>query len=150
MRARRRCAVTPLDINSDDSILKAVNAVIDRWGRIDILINNALHGGEKSVRQQPFEEIPPPEWRDLLRGNLEGAHLLIQAVLPSMRRQHWGRIVNVSSVVAADGYPGAATYGAAKAALHGLTRTLAKELAPEGILTNVVMPGLTLTEAVRE
>ena len=86
----------------------------------------------------------------MLRGNLEGAHLAIQAVLPSMRRNQWGRIVNVSSAVAADGYPGAATYGAAKAGLHGMTRTLAKELAPYGILTNVVMPGLTLTESVRQ
>jgi 3-oxoacyl-[acyl-carrier protein] reductase len=65
-----------------------------------------------------------------------------------MRRNRWGRIVNVSSAVAADGYPGGATYGAAKAALHGLTRTLARELAPEGMLSNVVMPGLTQTEAV--
>jgi 3-oxoacyl-[acyl-carrier protein] reductase len=72
----------------------------------------------------------------------------IMAVLPYMRRNRWGRIINVSSAVAADGYPGGATYGAAKAALHGLTRTLAKELAPEGILTNVVMPGLTKTESV--
>jgi len=74
----------------------------------------------------------------------------IQEVLPYMRRQRWGRIVNISSAVAADGYVGGATYGAAKAALHGLTRSLAKELAPEGILTNVVMPALTLTENVRQ
>jgi NAD(P)-dependent dehydrogenase (short-subunit alcohol dehydrogenase family) len=141
--------VTPLDISSDQSIRDAVEAVIARWGKIDILVNNAIHAGEKSVVQSPFEEVPSEQWRDLLRGNFEGAHVAIMAVLPYMRRNRWGRIVNVSSVVAADGYPGGATYGAAKAALHGLTRTLAKELAPEGILTNVVMPGLTLTEAVR-
>jgi NAD(P)-dependent dehydrogenase (short-subunit alcohol dehydrogenase family) len=141
--------VTPLDISSDDSIRSAVEAVVERWGRIDILVNNALHGGDKAVSQKLFEDLPTQEWRELLRSNLEGAHVAIQAVLPHMRRNQWGRIVNVSSVVAADGYPGAATYGAAKAALHGMTRTLAKELAPFGILTNVVMPGLTLTEAVR-
>jgi len=142
--------VTPLDISSDQSIRGAVEAVVARWGKIDILINNALHAGDKSVTQKLFEDVPAQEWRDLLRGNLEGAHLAIQTVLPYMRRNQWGRIVNVSSVVAADGYPGAATYGAAKAALHGMTRTLAKELAPYGILTNVVMPGLTLTESVRQ
>jgi NAD(P)-dependent dehydrogenase (short-subunit alcohol dehydrogenase family) len=142
--------VTPLDISSDSSIRTAVEAVIARWGKIDILVNNAVHAGEKSVSQKLFEQIPAQEWRDLLRSNLEGAHLAIQAVLPSMRRNQWGRIVNVSSAVAADGYPGAATYGAAKSGLHGLTRTLAKELAPYGILTNVVMPGLTLTESVRQ
>ena len=65
--------------------------------------------------------------------------MAIMAVLPYMRRNRWGRIVNVSSAVAADGYPGGATYGAAKAALHDLTRTLTRELAPEDILTNVVI-----------
>ena len=141
--------VTPLDISSGNSIRDAVGAAAARWGKIDILVNNAIHSGDKAVAQGLFEEVPERQWRDLLRGNFEGAHLAVQAVLPYMRRQRWGRIVNVSSVVAADGYPGGATYGAAKAALHGMTRTLAKELAPEGILTNVVMPGLTLTEAVR-
>jgi 3-oxoacyl-[acyl-carrier protein] reductase len=140
--------VTRLDISSDQSIRDAVDAVAARWDRIDILVNNAVHGSERVVVQGPFEEVPSGQWRDLLRGNFEGAHLAIMAVLPYMRRNRWGRIVNVSSAVAADGYPGGATYGAAKAALHGLTRTLARELAPQGILTNVVMPGLTQTEMV--
>jgi len=140
--------VTPLDISSDQSIRDAVDAVAARWDRIDILVNNAVHGSERVVVQGLFEDVPSEQWRDLLRGNFEGAHVTIMAVLPYMRRNRWGRIVNVSSAVAADGYPGGATYGAAKAALHGLTRTLARELAPDGILTNVVMPGLTQTEAV--
>jgi NAD(P)-dependent dehydrogenase (short-subunit alcohol dehydrogenase family) len=140
--------VIPLDITSDQSIGDAVDAVAARWHRIDILVNNAVHGSERVVVQGPFENVPSEQWRDLLRGNFEGAHVAIMAVLPYMRRNRWGRIINVSSAVAADGYPGGATYGAAKAALHGLTRTLAKELAPEGILTNVVMPGLTKTESV--
>jgi 3-oxoacyl-[acyl-carrier protein] reductase len=140
--------VIPLDISSDQSIRGAVDAVAAHWDRIDILVNNAVHGSERVVVQVPFEDVPSEQWRDLLRGNFEGAHLAIMAVLPYMRRNRWGRIVNVSSAVAADGYPGGATYGAAKAALHGLTRTLARELAPDGILTNVVMPGLTQTEAV--
>jgi NAD(P)-dependent dehydrogenase (short-subunit alcohol dehydrogenase family) len=140
--------VTRLDITSDESIRDAVKAVAARWGRIDILVNNAVHGSERVVVQGRFEDVASEQWRDLLRGNFEGAHAAIMAVLPLMRRNRWGRIVNVSSAVAADGYPGGATYGAAKAALHGLTRTLAKELAPEGILTNVVMPGLTQTESV--
>lgn len=139
---------TQLDITSDRSIRDAVQATVARWGKIDILINNAIHGGERALVQGHFEEVPDEQWRELLRANLEGAHVAIGAVLPHMRRQRWGRIVNVSSVVAADGYPGGATYGAAKAGLHGLTRTLARELAPEGILTNVVMPGLTQTELV--
>src|SRR5687768_4267014 len=67
-----------------------------------------------------------------------------------MRKGGWGRIVNVSSTVAADGMKGMAPYGTAKAALHELTRTLAKELGADGILVNAVMPGLTLTETNRE
>lgn len=140
--------VTPLDVTSDQSIRDGVDAIAGRWGGINILINNAVHGSERVVVQGPFEDVPSEQWRDVLRGNFEGAHVAIMAVLPYMRRKRWGRIVNVSSAVAADGYPGGATYGAAKAALHGLTRTLARELAPEGILTNVVMPGLTQSESV--
>src|SRR5207247_1844223 len=86
-------------------------------------------------------------WRPVFEANLEGHYAAIQAVLPSMRARGWGRIVNVSSAIAVDGLPGAGPYGAAKAALHGLTRTLARELGPAGILTNVVMPGFTLTES---
>jgi NAD(P)-dependent dehydrogenase (short-subunit alcohol dehydrogenase family) len=142
--------VAQLDIGSDQTIRAAVDAAGERWGKIDILINNAIHGGAGVLMQQRFEDVPEKLWRELLRGNFEGAHFAIGAVLPYMRPQQWGRIVNISSVVAAEGYPGGGTYGAAKAALHGLTRTLAKELGPEGILTNVVMPGLTATELVRE
>jgi 3-oxoacyl-[acyl-carrier protein] reductase len=71
---------------------------------------------------------------------------MIRAVLPAMRARTWGRIVNVSSGIAVDGFPGAGPYATAKAGLHGLTRTLSKELGRAGILVNVVMPGLTLTE----
>lgn len=85
----------------------------------------------------------------MIRTTLEGAYVAIQAVVPVMRAQGWGRIVNISSNVAEDGLPGASAYAAAKAGLHGLTRTLARELAPAGILTNAVMPGLTLTERAR-
>jgi NAD(P)-dependent dehydrogenase (short-subunit alcohol dehydrogenase family) len=142
--------IAHLDISSDESIRAAVEAAAARWGKIDILINNAIHGGAGVLSQERFEDVPEKRWRELLRANFEGAHFAIGKVLPYMRPQGWGRIVNISSVVAADGYPGGGTYGAAKAALYGLTRTLAKELAPEGILTNVVMPGLTATEVVRQ
>jgi 3-oxoacyl-[acyl-carrier protein] reductase len=82
----------------------------------------------------------------MLRVNIEGTYAVLHAAVPFMRSRGWGRIVNVSSVVAVDGAPGAGPYAAAKAALHGLTRSLARELGPAGILVNVVMPGPTLTE----
>jgi 3-oxoacyl-[acyl-carrier protein] reductase len=136
-----------LDLSSIESIHAAVNAILDAFGRIDILVNNAVDWGNRLPLNPPaFEDIPPDEWRARMRANAEGAYAAIQAVLPSMRARGWGRIVNVSSGIAVDGMPGAGPYAAAKAALHGLTRTLSKELGPAGILVNVVMPGATLTE----
>jgi NAD(P)-dependent dehydrogenase (short-subunit alcohol dehydrogenase family) len=136
-----------LDLTSMKSIKSAVAAVVRRWGRVDVLVNNAVQWGTRPPWKAPlFEQWPPDEWKASLRANTEGPYAAIQAVLPSMRKQKWGRIINISSGVAVDGLPGSGPYAAAKAALHGLARTLAKELGPAGILVNVVMPGLTLTE----
>jgi 3-oxoacyl-[acyl-carrier protein] reductase len=141
--------VVRLDLASIESIHEAAQRVLERWGRIDILVNNAVHWGDRPLSNMPpFEDLPPEEWGVFLRANTEGHYAAIQAVLPSMRAGRWGRIVNISSGVAADGLPGTGPYAAAKAALHGLTRTLSKELGPAGILVNVVMPGLTLTERI--
>jgi 3-oxoacyl-[acyl-carrier protein] reductase len=137
----------PFDLASPDSINAAVASILDRWQQIDILVNNAVQWGTRPPWAAPlFEALPPDEWRATLRANAEGPYAAIQAVLPSMRARGWGRIVNVSSGIAVDGLPGSGPYAAAKASLHGLTRTLAKELGPAGILVNVVMPGLTLKE----
>ena len=141
--------VVQYDLASDDSIHAAVEAVRQQWGRLDILINNAVEWGSGPVGGAPvFEKIPSEQWRDMLRVNIEGVYSGIQAVLPSMRERRWGRIVTISSGLAVDGMPGSGAYAGAKAAIHGLTRTLYKELAPEGILINVVMAGLTLTDHV--
>jgi 3-oxoacyl-[acyl-carrier protein] reductase len=137
----------PLDLAAPETIVAAARAVLERWGRIDALVNNAVMWGERRPWDAPpFEQLPADEWRDLFRANAEGPIAAIQAVLPAMRSQRWGRVVNVSSGVAVDGVPGGGAYGAAKASLHGLTRTLCKELGPAGILVNVVIPGVTLTE----
>jgi 3-oxoacyl-[acyl-carrier protein] reductase len=152
-RAGGEALAIRLDLASDESIHAAIRAVLERWGRIDILVNNAVqHGARPPWKRSPpwsvplFEEVPADEWRPALRSNIEGHYTAIQAALPSMRAQRWGRIVSLSSGIAADGLPGSATYGSAKAALHGLTRSLSKELGPVGILVNVVMPGMTWTE----
>jgi 3-oxoacyl-[acyl-carrier protein] reductase len=128
-----------------------VKQVLDRWGRVDVLINNAVQWSDRPLVNPPlFEELGYAEWQGLFRQNSEAAYAMIQRVLPSMRARKWGRIVNVSSGIAVDGMPGAGPYAAAKGALHGLTRTLCKELGPAGILVNVVMPGLTLTDAMKK
>jgi 3-oxoacyl-[acyl-carrier protein] reductase len=140
-----------LDLADDASISGAVEAILARWGRLDILVNNAVQWGTRVPGSiPPFEELPAAEWRAILRANIEGHYLAIQAAVPAMRRRGWGRIVNVSSGLARDGMPGGSPYTAAKSALHGMTRTLYKELAPAGILVNVVMAGLTLTDRARE
>ena len=140
--------VVPYELADDASIGSAIEEIVGRWGSVYVLVNNGVQwcswGGPAG--NPYFEQVPPGQWREMIRTSLEGAYLTIQAVLPSMRRGAWGRIVNVSSSLAEDGLQGAGSYAAAKAGLHGLSRTLARELAPAGILTNVVMPGMTLTQ----
>jgi len=140
-----------LSLADHGSISAAVESVVGRWKGVDALVNNAVDWGARSFTEvPPFEDVEPSYWLPLLQANVAGHYRAIQCVLPSMRAKGWGRIVNVSSSVAQDGMPGSGHYGAAKAALHGLTRTLAKELGPAGVLTNVVVPGLTLTERAQD
>jgi 3-oxoacyl-[acyl-carrier protein] reductase len=140
-----------LDLGDLTSIADVTRMVLDRWGRIDVIVNNAVHWVHASeYRSSLFEDVPADDWRPLIRSNVEGVYGLIQAVVPMMRAQRWGRIISVSSIAATDGMAGYAWYATAKAALHGMTRTLARELGPSGILVNVVMPGGTLTESLME
>ncbi len=137
-----------LELGERDSIRGAVDAVVERWGGIDILVANAVEwGGSPSPWNSPlFEELSQEKWERMLRTSVDGAFHTIQAVLPSMRERGWGRIVMLSSGNVEYGMPGGGAYGAAKAAMHGLSRSLARELGPSGILVNVVMPGLVATE----
>lgn len=137
----------PMDLEALDTVRDAAAAATSRWGGVDVLVNNAVFWGDRKPWEMPlFEHVPQAEWQQIFRANFEGAYAAIQAVLPSMRARRWGRIVSISSGVALDGVPGGGAYGAAKAGLHGLTNTLARELGPAGILVNVVVPGATLTE----
>lgn len=141
----------PLDLADDDSIAAAIEVVMARYRRVDVLVNNAVEWGKRRPDSfTAFEDISPEEWRSILRSNVEGHFTVTQAVLPSMRSHKWGRIVNVSSGLAVNGIPGSSAYSAAKAALHGMTRALYRELAPAGIFVNVVMPGATMTDHIRE
>lgn len=140
-----------MDLASADSIRAAASAVIARWGGIDILVNNAVDWGAFMPSEAPrFEDIPVADWQRSIRANLEGVWFALQAVVPSMRARGFGRIVNLSSGVALDGVVGGSPYASAKAGLHGLTNVLARELGPAGILVNVVVPGLTETDRVKD
>ena len=110
-----------------------------------MLVNNAVQKDNSGPTAQLFEDVLLENWQMMLRSTLEGITMTIQCALPLMRKSGWGRIVNISSD-AADGWPGLGPYATAKAGLHGLTRTLAVELGPANILSNVVMPGAIMTE----
>lgn len=143
--------VLPFDLASEESIRSAVSAVVDRWGRIDVLVNNAVQWApaRPSSDARFDDEYPIEDVRAHLRANVEGTLAATQAAVAVMQQNRWGRVVTVSSGLAVHGMPGAAGYAAAKSALHGLTRSLFTEPAPEGILVNVVMADLTLTERAK-
>lgn len=140
--------ITQYDLADSDSIRAAVETVVDEWGVIHVLVNNAVQRDPGETRR--FEDIPADEWKQELRTTQEGYYETIQEVLPSMRSAELGRIVSVSSNTAEIGTPGNGPYAMSKASLHGLTNVLSVELGDSGILSNVVMPGLTLTEQNRE
>ncbi len=133
----RRCDVTdPVDVS------EAVDEAPSRWDTIDILVNNACLALFK-----PFGERTPQELRCELEVNYFGYLNAIRAVLPFMRRQHHGVIHNMSSGVGFTGMPGMIGYTASKGAIESMTRTLALELADEGIVVNVMHPPLTRTKS---
>lgn len=141
--------VVRLDLEELDTVGAAVAAVVERWGRIDVLVANAVRWGgdgppDPSVR---FEDVPLQEWQAMLSANLVGAAAQVRAVLPGMRAAGWGRIVLISSSVAEEGVPGPGPYGTAKSGLHGMARALAWDAGRDGILVNVVAPGFTLTDS---
>lgn len=136
----------PLDLADVASIRAAVDAVVDRWGRVDLLVGNALDtAGLTLWPPTAFEDQPASEF---FRANLDGPYAVAQAVVPVMRAQGFGRIVLVSGTSGVDGLPYGTALSTAKAALHGLTRSLAKELGAVGVLVNAVLPGTTLTEHI--
>jgi 3-oxoacyl-[acyl-carrier protein] reductase len=134
------------DVTSASAVRGAVDAVMARWGRIDLLVNNA--GGFAVMRLT--EDIPDEEWETIFRFNVTSAFLCTKAVLPIMKRQRSGRIVNLASVVARAGAVQVTShYAAAKSAIVGFTRHLALEAGPFGITVNAVAPGTVLTDRVR-
>ena len=122
----------------------AVQAIIAAHGHIDILVNNAGITKDHTARKMTIEE-----WQAVLNVNLSGPFYMIKAVLDHMLERKYGRIVNISSVVAHTGNFGQANYSAAKAGLLGLTKTLALETAKSGVTVNAVAPGFTATEMVK-
>jgi 3-oxoacyl-[acyl-carrier protein] reductase len=133
------------DVTRAADIAAALDAVLARWGRVDVLVNNA--GGFAVIRAT--EDIPEAEWDAIVASNLTSVFLCVKAVLPLMKRQRYGRIVNLASVVGRGGAVRVTShYAAAKAGVIGLTRHLALEVGADGITVNAVAPGTTATERV--
>ena len=128
--------VFALDLASEESIKECAKAVIAQLGKVDILVNN---GG--ITRDILAMRMKKKDWDDVLTTNLTGAFLMTQAVMQSMVKARWGRVINIASVVGEMGQGGQANYAASKAGLIGLTKSLARELASRTITVNAVAPG---------
>jgi len=128
--------VFELDLSSEESIKTCAKAVIAHFGKVEILVNN---GG--ITRDILAMRMKRKDWDDVLATNLTGAFLMSQAVMMPMIKGHWGRIINITSVVGEMGQAGQANYAASKAGLIGVTKSLARELASRSITVNAVAPG---------
>lgn len=140
-----QATVVRYDLGDPVSITAAVDEVSQTWGPVEALIANAVRWPQRSP-EAAFEKLAPAVWQPDLRDNIDGVFATVQAVLPGMRANGWGRILFISTGVAEEGMAGTETYGAAKAALHGLARSLAWGVGASGILVNVLVAGFTMTD----
>lgn len=141
-----RALGVPGDIAADGVPEEIVRRTLERFGRVDILVNNAAY-----ARSTRFPDLSADEWREALEVNLTAPFLLTKAVLPQMRKQRYGRIINISSSAGRMvSTLGGAHYTASKAGLLGLTRASAKELGKFGITVNAICPGMIDTELTHE
>ena len=134
------------DVSSEEDVARMVEETLARHGRIDILVNNA--GLYASLPMRAFAEIPLEEWRRVMDVNVASMFLTCRAVVPALREQGGGRIVNISSGTPFRGVPFLLHYVTSKGAIVAFTRALAKELGRDRILVNCVAPGFTMSEGV--
>ncbi len=126
----------PMDVASEESIKATAKDVLAHFGSVHILVNNA-----GITKDTLLLRMKRADWDDVITTNLTGTFLLTQALVSSMMKARWGRIINISSVVGETGQAGQANYAASKAGLIGFTKSLARELASRNITANAVAPG---------
>jgi 3-oxoacyl-[acyl-carrier protein] reductase len=135
----------PADVSKADQVDKLIEAVMEKWGRIDVLVNNA-----GITRDTLLLRMKPEDWQAVIDLNLTGVFLCTRAVSKIMLKQRAGRIINITSVSGQVGNPGQANYSAAKAGVIGFTRTIARELSTRGITVNAVAPGFIATDMTND
>jgi len=135
------CELLRFDVSEAEEVQYMCQDILKRHGRIDILVNNA-----GITRDQLFVRMKPEDWRRVLDVNLTGVFLCTRYVAKAMMKRRSGSIINMASVAGMAGNPGQANYSASKAGIIGLTKSLAKELAPWGIRVNAVAPGYIETD----
>jgi len=140
-----RARAIAIDVANDDSVDAGIEELLRDYGTIPLLVNNA-----GITRDNLLLRMKKGDWRDVIETNLTGVFRICRALVPGMVRSRFGRIVNVSSVVAGAGNPGQTNYAAAKAGVQGFSRSLARELATRNITVNCVAPGFIETDMTRE
>ncbi len=131
-----QAAAFRMDVSKEDEVKAAVKAALERFGKIEILVNNA-----GVTRDTLLLRMKRADWDTVLETNLSGAFFCTQAVISSMLKQRWGRIINITSVFGQMGQVGQANYAASKAGLIGFTMAMAREVASRNITVNAVSPG---------
>ncbi|MEU8178045.1 glucose 1-dehydrogenase [Microbispora hainanensis] len=137
-----------VDVTDETAVTRMAEAAVAEFGRIDVLVNGAAIFS--TLTMKPFEEIGADEWRKVIDVNVNGVFLCCRAVSATMRAQGSGTIVNISSSTVLGGRPNYLHYVTSKAAVVGMTRSLARELGPAGINVNVIMPGSVETGIPRD
>jgi 3-oxoacyl-[acyl-carrier protein] reductase len=133
--------ITQFDVAEAGAVQENIKEIINTYGQVDILVNNA-----GITRDGLMARMKEDDWDSVLDTNLKGAFLCSKAVMRTMMKKKWGRIINVSSVVGFVGNSGQVNYSAAKAGLTGLTKSMARELAGRNITVNCVAPGYIVTD----
>ncbi|HEY4073988.1 MAG TPA: glucose 1-dehydrogenase [Herbaspirillum sp.] len=134
------------DVADPESVEQMAAAAVARFGRIDVLVNNAAIFATIPMSRSPFDQITIDEWDRMMSVNVKGAWLASKAVIPQMRQQAYGKIINISSSTSIKGSPSRIHYVTSKAAILGFTKTLANEVGKDNICVNCIAPGSTLSE----
>ena len=143
-----------LDVSKSDSTEAMAKQTVDTFGRLDILINNAALFGKSAVSKgaemHPFTDIAEEDWDLMMAINVKGVWNCTKAAYPYMKKQGYGKVINIASTSVSMGFPNMLDYVASKGAVAAMSRSLARELGPDGIRVNALAPGFTLSQASKD